>query len=149
MPNNIKADTEVVISSALGGNPYVGIPPILPAIVPIDLIDREPGARPPRFIFRGVQDNIYTLTINGLQVIELEGKLFAAVEGAPQEWVITYRENHDAYTIVKRDASEEIGWVAPIGGESPQILVQRLYPGLSFPPFYRPQELYKFEYLEE
>ncbi|KAI6042264.1 hypothetical protein EDC04DRAFT_3139258 [Pisolithus marmoratus] len=149
MPDNIRVDSSVVISSTLEGYPYVGIPPILPTIIPINLIERRPGVQPPRFAFRRVGGNIYTITINGLQVIELEGRLFAVVEGAPQEWVITYRENHDAYTIVKRlDASEEIGWVAPIEGESRQILVQPLLPGRSSPPSYRPQELYRFEFPE-
>ncbi|KAI6114753.1 hypothetical protein EDD16DRAFT_1517605 [Pisolithus croceorrhizus] len=150
MPNNIRADSEVIISSALDGNPYVGVPPILPTILPINLIEREPDVRPPRFIFRRVGDNIYTLTINGLQVIELEGRLFAAVEGSAQEWVVTYRENHDAYTIVKRlNPPEEIGWIAPIDGESRQILVGPLIVGRSLPPFYPPQELYRLEFPDE
>ncbi|KAI6016215.1 hypothetical protein EDC04DRAFT_2946719 [Pisolithus marmoratus] len=150
MPNNLKPDT-VIISSTLKGNPYVGVPLILPTILPVNLIERQPGVRPPRFVFRQVEGNIYTITINGLHVIEREGKLFAVVEeeGPAQEWVITYRENHDAYTIVKRDAPPEIGWVAPTQDESHQILVQPLLPGRSFPPSYRPQELYKFEYPEE
>ncbi|KAI6043703.1 hypothetical protein EDC04DRAFT_2890621 [Pisolithus marmoratus] len=149
MPNNLRPDT-VIISSTLKGNPYVGIPLILPTILPVNLIERGDGVQPPRFVFRLVEGNIYTMTINGLNVVEREGKLFAVVEeeGPAQEWVITYRENHDAYTIVKRDAAEEIGWVAPTQDESPQILVQLLLPGRSFPPSYRPQELYRFEYAE-
>lgn len=101
MPNNLKADAEVIISSALGGNPYVGVPRILPTILPVNLIERESGVQPlylVQFVFRRVGDDIYTLTINGLQVVELEGKLFAVVEGNAQEWVVRYRENHDAYT---------------------------------------------------
>ncbi|KAI6032351.1 hypothetical protein BKA83DRAFT_682620 [Pisolithus microcarpus] len=150
MPNNLKTDSEVVIYSALDGNPYVGVPQILPTILPVNLIEREPGVQPPRFIFRQVGDNVYTLTINGLQVIELEGKLFAVVEGDLQEWVVTYRENHDAYTIVKRlDSPEEIGWIAPIDNNSRQIRVGPLIVGWSFPPFYPPQELYRFEFADE
>ncbi|KIK12686.1 hypothetical protein PISMIDRAFT_689272 [Pisolithus microcarpus 441] len=149
MPNNLKADAEVIISSALGGNPYVGVPRILPTILPVNLIERESGVQPPRFVFRRVGDDIYTLTINGLQVAELEGKLFAVVEGNAQEWVVRYRENHDAYTIVKRlDSPEEIGWIAPIDDDSEQIGVGPLIVGRSFPPFYPPQELYRFEFPE-
>ncbi|KAI6042255.1 hypothetical protein EDC04DRAFT_2661839 [Pisolithus marmoratus] len=150
MPNNLRPDT-IIISSTLKGNPYVGIPLILPTILPVNLIERGSGVQPPRFVFRLVEGNIYTMTINGLNVVEREGKLFAVVEevGPAQEWVITYRENHDAYTIVKRDVAEEIGWVAPTQDESHQILVQLLLPGRSFPPSYRPQELYRFEYAEE
>ncbi|KAI5983125.1 hypothetical protein EDD15DRAFT_2522355 [Pisolithus albus] len=147
MPNNLKVDSEVTISSALEGYPYVGVPRILPTILPVNLIERVPGVQPPRFIFRRVGDNVYTLTINGLQVIELEGKLFAVVEGEPQEWVVTYRENHDAYTITKRlDSPEEIGWIAPIAGNTEQIGVGPLIVGRSFPPYYPPQELYRFDY---
>ncbi|KAI5983120.1 hypothetical protein EDD15DRAFT_2376860 [Pisolithus albus] len=149
MPNNLKVDAEVIISSALEGYPYVGIPPILPTILPVNLIEREPGVQPPRFIFRRVGNNVYTLTINGLQVVEFKGNLFAAVEGVPQEWVVTYRENLDAYTIVKRlDSPEEIGWIAPIDGDNRQIGVRHLIVGPSNPPFYPPQELYRFEYPE-
>ncbi|KAI6043717.1 hypothetical protein EDC04DRAFT_3087897 [Pisolithus marmoratus] len=90
MPNNLKPDT-VIISSTLKGSPYVGIPRILPTILPVNLIEREPGAQPPRvhiiFIAERVEGNIYTLTIDGYRAIELEGGLFGAVELPAQEWI--------------------------------------------------------------
>lgn len=150
MPNNLKVDEEVVIYSTLDGNPYVGVPPILPTILPVNLIDRASGVQPPRFIFQRVGVDTYLLTINGLQVVELDGRLFAVVEGAAQEWVVTYRSNHDAYTITKRlDSPEEIGWIAPTEGENRQIRVGPLIVGRSFPPFYPPTELFKFEFPNE
>ncbi|KAI6042263.1 hypothetical protein EDC04DRAFT_3088704 [Pisolithus marmoratus] len=130
----------------------VGIPLTLPAIIPVNLINREPGVRPPRFIVKRVEGNVYTLSINGYQTVELEGRLFGAVELPPQEWVITYRKNHDACTIVKRlDSPEEIGWIAPIEDEDErrQIHVGPLVTGRSYPPFYPPQELYRFEFPKE
>ncbi|KAI6152659.1 hypothetical protein BKA82DRAFT_1008462 [Pisolithus tinctorius] len=153
MPNNIKADTEVVISSALngaGGNPYVGISLILPTILPVNLISRSSGIRPPRFILRRVEGDIYTLTTNGMQVIELEGKVFAVVDGRTQEWVIRYRELQDAYTIVKRlDEPGEIGWIAPTDDKSPQITVGPLQQTPTAPPGYLETELYRFEFPSE
>ncbi|KAI5999759.1 hypothetical protein F5J12DRAFT_895008 [Pisolithus orientalis] len=128
MPNNIQADIPVIISSALngpGGNPYVGTPRILPTVLPVILIQRDPGVRPPVFMFTRVGGDIYTITANGMQVVEMDGKLFTMVEGPPQEWVIRYRELQDAYTIAKRlDTPEEIGWIAPTDGEDPQVAVE-------------------------
>ncbi|KAI6042257.1 hypothetical protein EDC04DRAFT_2601045 [Pisolithus marmoratus] len=145
MPDNFKVDIPVVIYSTLDGNPYVGIPMILPAIIPVNLIERGSGIQPSRFIAQRVENNVYMLTTNGYRAIDLEGNLFGALELPPQEWVITYRENHDAYTIVKRtNAPEEIGWVAPTKDKSRQILVQPLTL-----PTYPPQELYRFEFPKE
>ncbi|KAI6043715.1 hypothetical protein EDC04DRAFT_639181 [Pisolithus marmoratus] len=150
MPNNLKEDTPVVIYSTLDGNPYVGIPQTLPIVIPVNLIKREPDVQPPRFIATRVGEHAFTLTINGYRTIELEGGLFGAVKYPPQEWVITYREYHDAYTIVKRlDAPEEIGWIAPIEDESQQIRIGPLVTSRSLPPLYPPQELYRFEFPEE
>ncbi|KIO12284.1 hypothetical protein M404DRAFT_751139 [Pisolithus tinctorius Marx 270] len=124
MPNNIQADAQVIISSALngiGGNPYVGVSLILPTILPVNLIPRTPGVQPPvvriivppsthdeysiislssfvQFVFKRVEGNIYTITTNGMQVIELEGRLVAGAGQTPEEWVIKYRELQDAYT---------------------------------------------------
>ncbi|KAI6146341.1 hypothetical protein BKA82DRAFT_994189 [Pisolithus tinctorius] len=153
MPNNIKADAEVVISSALngaGGNPYVGISLILPTILPVNLISRSSDIRPPKFILRRVEGDIYTLTINGMQVVELEGKVFAVVEGRAQEWVIRYRELQDAYTIVKRlDEPGENGWIAPTDGKGPQISVGPLGKTPTAPPGYLESELYRFYFPDE
>ncbi|KAI6146335.1 hypothetical protein BKA82DRAFT_994197 [Pisolithus tinctorius] len=151
MPNNIQADAEVIISSALngiGGNPYIGISLNLPTILPVNLIPRIPGVQPPVFVIKRVEGDIYTLTINGMQVIELEGRVFAAVEHAPQEWVIKYRELQDAYTITKRlPIPEEIGWIAPIDGENAQIRVGPLNTTPTAPPGQYPlEELYKFQF---
>ncbi|KIO12280.1 hypothetical protein M404DRAFT_994196 [Pisolithus tinctorius Marx 270] len=151
MPNNIQANAEVIISSALngiGGNPYVGVPLILPTILPINLIQRTPGIRPPVFVFKRVEGDIYTLTINGMPVVELEGMLFAAVEQAPQEWVIKYRELQDAYTITKRlDAPEEIGWIAPTNEGNPQLRVGPLNDTPTAPPGQYPlEQLYRFQF---
>ncbi|KAI6152652.1 hypothetical protein BKA82DRAFT_4113075 [Pisolithus tinctorius] len=153
MPNNIKADTEVVISSALngiGGNPYVGIPLNRPTRLPVKLIERIPGVRPPRFIFTRVEDEVYTLTINGLNVVEQQGKLFAVTEEPAQEWVVRYRAFHDAYTIVKRlDSREEIGWMAPTQDGDRQIRIGRLGEIPTVPPGYLDRELYRFAFPEE
>ncbi|KAI6043701.1 hypothetical protein EDC04DRAFT_2649601 [Pisolithus marmoratus] len=152
MPNNLKVDRPVVIYSMLDGNPYVGIPLYLPAIIPVNLIERGSVVQPPTFIARRVGDHTYTLTINGYRTVELEGRLFGAVEFPPQEWVITYRKNHDAYTITKRlDGPEEVGWIAPFEDEDErrQIRIGPLVTGRSYPPFYPPHELFKFEILEE
>ncbi|KAI5999757.1 hypothetical protein F5J12DRAFT_846586 [Pisolithus orientalis] len=174
MLNNIQADAEVIISSALngiGGNPYVGISLNLPTILPVNLIPRIPGVQPPvvciivppsahdeyliishsyvvQFVIKRVEGDIYTLTTNGMQVIELEGRVFAAVEHAPQEWVIKYRELQDAYTITKRlPVPEEIGWIAPIDGENAQIRVGPLNDTPTAPPGQYPlEELYKFQF---
>ncbi|KAI6152651.1 hypothetical protein BKA82DRAFT_4113054 [Pisolithus tinctorius] len=174
MPNNIQANAEVIISSALngiGGNPYVGVPLILPTILPINLIQRTPGIWPPvvriivlppahdeyliisrsyvvQFVFKRVEGDIYTLTINGMPVVELEGMLFAAVEQAPQEWVIKYRELQDAYTITKRlDAPEEIGWIAPTNEGNPQLRVGPLNDTPTAPPGQYPlEQLYRFQF---
>lgn len=51
-----------------------------------------------QFIFRPVDLDVYTLSIHGFQVIELEGRVFSFVDQRPEEWVVTYRENYDAYT---------------------------------------------------
>ncbi|KAI6042253.1 hypothetical protein EDC04DRAFT_3088697 [Pisolithus marmoratus] len=105
-----------------------------------------------QFIAQRVEGNVYTLTINGYRTVELEGRLFGAVEFPPQEWVITYRKNHDAYTITRRlDAPEEVGWIAPFEDEDEgrQIRIGPLVVGRSYPPFYPPQELFKFEFPEE
>ncbi|KAI6124890.1 hypothetical protein EV401DRAFT_2068611 [Pisolithus croceorrhizus] len=98
MSNNLKADAEVIVSSALPNNPYVGIPLVLHIILPVSLIEWNSSAQPPKFIFRRVGADIFTLTIDGYKVIELEGKVLAAIDQPPQEWVVRYRENHDAYT---------------------------------------------------
>ncbi|KAI6152648.1 hypothetical protein BKA82DRAFT_4112994 [Pisolithus tinctorius] len=90
MPNNIQADAQVIISSALngiGGNPYVGVSLILPTILPVNLIPRTPGVQPPVFVFKRVEGNIYTITTNGMQVIELEGRLVAGAGQTPEEWI--------------------------------------------------------------
>ncbi|KAI5999786.1 hypothetical protein F5J12DRAFT_267388 [Pisolithus orientalis] len=149
MPSNIKADFEVIISSALPGDPYVGISLLLPTILPVNLIERAPGVRPPVFVFRRVEGDIYTLSINGMQVIELERRLFAALERPAQEWVIKYRQFHDAYTITKRlDSREEIGWIAPVKGESKQIHIGPLGQIDTAPPGYPPRELFNFQFLD-
>ncbi|KAI6014108.1 hypothetical protein PISMIDRAFT_684468 [Pisolithus microcarpus 441] len=145
MPNNLKADVEVIITPALPGNSYVGIPVILPTLLPVNLIQREADIQPQRFIFRRVDLDVYTLSIHGFQVIELEGRVFSGVDQRPQEWVVRYRENYDAYTITKRlYGPEEIGWIAPIDEENPQILVGPIGEGPSYPP----EVLFKFEFLE-
>ncbi|KAI5999749.1 hypothetical protein F5J12DRAFT_928613 [Pisolithus orientalis] len=102
------------------------------------------------FVLRHVEGDIYTLTTNGMQVIELEGKVFAVVEGRAQEWVIRYRELQDAYTIVKRlDEPGEIGWIAPTDDKSPQISVGPLQQTPTAPPGYLETELYRFKFPSE
>lgn len=150
MSNIIKADAEVVISSSLmgpGGSPYVGVPPTRPTILPVNLIARNPDIQAPRFVLRRVEGDIFTLTINGMQVVEKDGKVFAAMEGRAQEWVIRYREFQNGYTIVKRlDEPGEIGWIAPTDGSS-QIRVGRLREIPTAPPGqYRPEELYNLAF---
>ncbi|KAI6001266.1 hypothetical protein EDD15DRAFT_2516444 [Pisolithus albus] len=121
MPNNLQADVEVTITPTLPENSFVGTPVTAPALVPVTLIQREADIQPQRFIFRPVDLDVYTLSIHGFQVIELEGRVFSFVDQRPEEWVVTYRENYDAYTITKRlYGPEEIGWIAPIGEENPQ-----------------------------
>ncbi|KAI6152656.1 hypothetical protein BKA82DRAFT_35192 [Pisolithus tinctorius] len=137
MSNIIKADAEVVISSSLigpGGSPYVGVPPTRPTVLPVNLIARNPDIQAPRFVLRRVEGDIFTLTINGMQVVEKDGKVFAVMEGRAQE-------------IVKRlDEPGEIGWIAPTDGSS-QIRVGRLREIPTAPPGqYRPEELYNLAF---
>ncbi|KAI6146333.1 hypothetical protein BKA82DRAFT_20110 [Pisolithus tinctorius] len=173
MPSNIQVNAPVVISSALdgpGGSPYVSIPNIQPTIIPINLIQRDPSFQPlvvriavpssahdeyliislsyfVQFVFKRVEDHVYTLTTNGKQVVDVEGKLFAMAGGPVQEWVIKYRELQNAYTITKRlDTPEEIGWIAPTYGGDPQIRVGPLNDTPTAPPGQYPlEQLYRFQ----
>ncbi|KAI6042265.1 hypothetical protein EDC04DRAFT_3088706 [Pisolithus marmoratus] len=59
MPNNILEDTPIVIST-LEGSPYIGIPLILPAILPVNLIKRESGVQHSRvrIILHSMSSNV-------------------------------------------------------------------------------------------
>ncbi|KAI6043704.1 hypothetical protein EDC04DRAFT_2599971 [Pisolithus marmoratus] len=77
-----------------------------------------------KFIAQWVENNVYMLTTNGYQAVNLEGNLFGALELPPQEWVIMYRENHDAYMIIKKtNAPQEIRWVTPTKDKSCQVWI--------------------------
>ncbi|KAL4062566.1 hypothetical protein J3A83DRAFT_1835101 [Scleroderma citrinum] len=171
MSNNLDSVTVATIYSLTDGEPYVGIPPILPAIVPVTLIDRDSGLQPPKagqvsvaslnpgtdhhgidnvflqFVFNRVNENTYTLTVNGLHVVARRGRLFASVYGPPEQFRITYAERHNAYIIQKTDGPS--GWVAPIDEENRQILIRPLIVGPSEPPFYPSTQLFRFVISDE
>ncbi|KAL4072822.1 hypothetical protein V8B97DRAFT_259162 [Scleroderma yunnanense] len=147
MSNNLDSVTVATIYSLTDGEPYVGIPPILPAIVPVTLIDRDSGLQPPKFVFNRVNENTYTFTVNGLHVVARRGRLFASVYGPPEQFRITYAERHNAYIIQKTDGPS--GWVAPIDEENRQILIRPLIVGPSEPPFYPSTQLFRFVISDE
>ncbi|KAH7884342.1 proteinase inhibitor [Phlebopus sp. FC_14] len=90
-------------------------------------------------------DDRYKLIVKGYPTAPLDDKLFAILSEEPpaEEWIVTYRKNHEAYTI--ETSSRERGWVVPLpDSEDNQVLVQGLITGQSLPPYFPATELFKF-----
>ncbi|KAH7924140.1 hypothetical protein BV22DRAFT_1130052 [Leucogyrophana mollusca] len=82
------------------------------------------------------------LKIGGASLSEQDGRLWASLmNGDGEEWAITYREYHNAYTIQRADAT---GWVSAPTFPCSQIKIQPLVYAPSDPPYFPASELWKF-----
>ncbi|GLB43055.1 putative peptidase family M48 [Lyophyllum shimeji] len=80
--------------------------------------------------------------------IELDGHVYAAIAGHVfGRWEITFHEQAKGYTIT--DTSRGNGWVLVDEDKDNQIACRPLIVGPSYPPYYPPQEIWKFEKFNE
>ncbi|KAH7922327.1 hypothetical protein BV22DRAFT_1037609 [Leucogyrophana mollusca] len=111
---------------------------------PKGIVSLPPGGQPAAWNVEQLEGGRYKLSIGGAPTGVINNALYAFLLGEPyEEWIITYRPNHRAYTIEKEDM--RAGWVMPSEDDYTQIAVRPLIVGPSFPPFFPPTELWKFD----
>ncbi|KAI6124857.1 hypothetical protein EDD16DRAFT_1702890 [Pisolithus croceorrhizus] len=144
MPQTLSAgNNEYIIRTLDGRNlglPFVIQPGILAIPVPVPIVALPDGLQPERFRVEHLGGDTYRIG----DAVDFRGRLFNYREVAPERWVITFRPNHDAYTVETENSST--AWVAPpVGQLNSQILVQQVPVGLSEPPTYPSNALFRFE----
>ncbi|KAI5988706.1 hypothetical protein EDD15DRAFT_2287110 [Pisolithus albus] len=109
LPDNLPSGDYVIyslIDGPLGIAPFMGGLGGDPVIVP------SPGFYPQKFHVQVVDEfnHIYVITVDGKNTRDEEQLVYASMKPA-QKWVITYRRQNNAYTIVKLDT--DLAWTDP------------------------------------
>lgn len=101
---------DYVIYSLVDGP--LGIAFITGAIDRVPVIVPSPGFYPQKFHVQLVDESkhIYVIKVDGKNTRDEENLVYASL-GEAQKWVITYREQQNAYTIVKLNTNE--AWTDP------------------------------------
>ncbi|KAI6016574.1 hypothetical protein PISMIDRAFT_541318 [Pisolithus microcarpus 441] len=101
---------DYVIYSLIDGP--LGIASIMGAIGRVPVIVPSPGFYPQKFHVEVVDEfnHIYVITVDGKNTRDEQQLVYASMEKA-QQWVITYRRQDNAYTIVKLDT--DLAWTDP------------------------------------
>ncbi|KAH7922330.1 hypothetical protein BV22DRAFT_1048981 [Leucogyrophana mollusca] len=138
---NIRSGSYHITSAALSGAGSVIGRDVDSSINPKKIYSLPFGADPPVWDLEALGNGRYRLSIDGAFVGERDGRLWgflAAGEG--EEWIITDRAHHGAYTIEKLDGT---GWVSPAEQPYTQIEVRPLIAAPSDPPYFPAKELWK------
>lgn len=122
------------------GLPFIIQPGIIVVPIPVPIVALPEGLQPQRFQVENLGENIYRIG----DAVDFRSRLFSYPEVTPERWIITFRPNHDAYTIETENSGA--AWVAPpLGQLDCQILVEQVPVGLSDPPTYPSNALFRFE----
>lgn len=144
MPQTLNpGNNEYIIRTLDGRNlglPFVVQPGIVVVPIPVPIVALPEQLQPQRFVVEQLGENTYRIG----DAVDFRSRLFNYREVEPERWVITFRPNHDAYTIETENLST--AWVAPpVGQVDCQILVQAVPVGPSEPPTYPSNALFRFE----
>ncbi|KAH7924148.1 hypothetical protein BV22DRAFT_531734 [Leucogyrophana mollusca] len=112
------------------------------SLLPKRIVVIPQSIKPSRWIVEALPNGRYILKNGGAPTAETDNLVFAFLrDEKKEEWKITYRENHDAYTIEK--GSGESGWVIPDVKPETQVAVHPLISTKSIPPQFPHTELWK------
>lgn len=138
--------SEYYITSVGSGLNLATAPGVLP---PHAIVLLVPDIQPPKFTVTAADaDNTYTIKVSGDDVRDLNDRVYSFRDGRTDEWVITFRETEEAYTVHKEVGCRMLAWTDPLerpeGPDPMQILLQDLCTS-EIPP----QQLFKFRLAQE
>ncbi|KAH7927791.1 hypothetical protein BV22DRAFT_1127107 [Leucogyrophana mollusca] len=140
----LEAGLYMITSPCLHGGSFIGrdlnedrsLGPKKVVVLPV-------GVEAPKWIVEPMGKGRYKLKVGGAITCEMKQELYAMLIGLEgEEWMIKYRDYHDAYTIEK--ANEKAGWLVPDMKPFTQIAVRPLQSQPSAPPKFPDSELWKF-----
>ncbi|KAI6039725.1 hypothetical protein EDC04DRAFT_1635562 [Pisolithus marmoratus] len=107
LPNGNYRIRSVVSNQPLGTQPIVGRRPAYRAVVPV------PSAAPQTFTVQQVNglEDTYLITREGRYTRDMWNAVYAIQSSPAQQWVITHRQQPDAYTITKLNTRQ--AWTEP------------------------------------
>ncbi|KAI6001268.1 hypothetical protein EDD15DRAFT_2361619 [Pisolithus albus] len=141
--------------TSLLNNDNLGVTDIAPMIYPpppAPVIVLPKGVLPPRFTVVPVdvgEPNAYVIAVRNGSTRGEEDRVFSFADKPAEVWIITYRENHNAYTIERKGGP--VGWTTPKSEEPEprQIVLSPVVSTKSLPPQFLPSQLFKFERVPE
>ncbi|KAF8130796.1 hypothetical protein EV363DRAFT_221109 [Boletus edulis] len=146
MAPNLTSGKFRVVSLINDSNPPVGVNLTRPAFQSVHL-----NGRVTTWAIEQEGDNTYRLSVGGYRYTgAVANRVIASIHPEQNvEWIATYIEHQDAYTISAVN-DESNGWTVSDSNEAnSRIALRLLIIGISFPPRYLTSQLFRFEELEE
>ncbi|KAF8452033.1 hypothetical protein L210DRAFT_3755280 [Boletus edulis BED1] len=145
MAPNLTSGTFRVVSLIDDSNPPVGINFIRPTVQSVYL-----NARVTTWAVGQEGDNTYRLSVGGYPYtgVAVNSVIASLHPEQDMEWIATYRERQDAYTI-SPIKNAIVGWTVANDDPNSKITLRPIISGRSLPPHFVPTQLFRFEAVDE
>ncbi|KAF9221459.1 hypothetical protein BS17DRAFT_819709 [Gyrodon lividus] len=152
MPNNLTKGfcTNCTITSLIEGEPKLGVHLTRPGFQQV--VTNAPVTEWKVTKVEG-KEHQYLFGVGGYNFTEsLDDRVFASIHpDQSREWYITYKENHDAYTIEIEGTGT--GWtVSGLEGDGDNamlpLVISPIIATASLPPQYLPKQLFRFSCID-